>query len=142
MLYNWYISISIIPKLNEARGDKFNNKFTDDIRSHIINIICLYIFSYIFLFCQYFLKDIWNKLYNYCKRTNHKEFTLPYKKGETSFKINNNYKINHTNNYTTSINYINTNTIRARKESEQARTTINLIVLLSNVLLPQICENI
>ena len=56
------MAISIIPKLNEARGDKFNNKLTDGIKSHIINIICLYNFSYIFLFCQYFLKDIWNKL--------------------------------------------------------------------------------
>ena len=80
------MAISIIPKLNEARGDKFNNKLTDGIRSHTINIICLYNFSYIFLFCQYFLKDIWNKSYNYCKRTNHKEFTLPHKKVQLQLK--------------------------------------------------------
>jgi len=55
----WCMAISIIPKLNEVRGDKFNNKLIDDIKSHIIIIICLYISSYIFIFCQYFLKVIW-----------------------------------------------------------------------------------
>ena len=57
----WCMAISIIPKLNEVRGDKFNNKLIDDIKSHIIIIICLYSSSYIFIFCQYFLKVIWDK---------------------------------------------------------------------------------
>jgi len=146
LFINWCMAISIIPKLNKVRGDKFNNKLTDGIKLNIIIIIYLYSSSYIFIFCQYYLKVICDKLCN-CncyKKTNQKESTLPNKKETISIKMNIDDKINDSGNNTTSRNYINANNnnITNRKESTQVRTTNNHIVLLSNVLPSQIYENI
>ena len=144
LFINWCMAISIIPKLNKVRGDKFNNKLTDGIRLNIIIIICLYSSSYIFIFCQYFLKFICDKLCNCYKKSSQKESTLPNKKETISVKMNIEDKINYSGNNTTSRNYINANNsnLANRKESTQVRTANNHIVLLSNILPPQIYENI
>lgn len=146
LFINWCMAISIIPKLNKVRGDKFKNKLTDGIRLNIIIIICLYSSSYIFIFCQYFLKVICDRLCN-CncyKKTNQKESILPNKKETISVKLNIDDKINYSGNNTTSRNYINANNnnLTNRKESTQVRAANNHIVLLSNILPPQIYENI
>ena len=61
LFITWCMAISIIPKLNEINSNGISNKITDGIKKHIIFIIILYSFSYIFILCQYFLKQILKK---------------------------------------------------------------------------------
>ena len=61
LFINWCMSISIIPKLNEVRGHRYDNKLTDNIdniKARIIGIICLYSFCYVYIFIQYCIENI------------------------------------------------------------------------------------
>ena len=59
---NWCMAISIIPKLAKIREDKLTIEMTNGLRSDVIWVIIFYSFSYIFIFFQYCLLEIWDKI--------------------------------------------------------------------------------
>ena len=122
---NWCMAISIIPKLAKIREDKLTIEMTNGLRSDVIWVIIFYSFSYIFIFFQCCLLEIWDKI---CKN-NSSPSPNTY---VTTYQIRN-YDPSPSRNITTNRN------ITLRSEIIQIRTTNNS---LRNVLPTQIYENL
>ena len=133
LFINWCMSISIIPKLNEVRGHRYDNKLTDNIdniKARIIGIICLYSFCYVYIFIQYCIEDI----YESCKKNEEPRIT-PVEKPKFRIAV----RVNNDNDNITTTRNIATNSQNV--ETSQAITT-NRVILLSNILPEQVYRNI
>ena len=133
LFINWCMSISIIPKLNEVRGHRYDNKLTDNIdniKARIIGIICLYSFCYVYIFIQYYIEDIIEN----CEKYGSSSIT-PVEKPKYSIAV----RVNNDNDNITTTRNIATNSQNV--ETSQAITT-NRVILLSNILPEQVYRNI
>ena len=126
VIINWSMAISIIPKLNNIRIDEASIKLTDGIKSRTIGVIVLYSLSYVFLYFQHFLLNIWGKC-DCFEKTSTTNYVTPY----------------NINNYNPSRNIIiNNNTARSEVIQVRSVNTNNSIIILRSILPAQIYANL